>query len=76
MIYAPYVVDLSQEVGSPAAVDACVDLEEYCRAWERALSGRPRHIPNVKIVDYYVGAEELRFLHTLYESKDRTFRRK
>ena len=76
MLYAPPVIDLTEDKISCASVDAAADLQEYARCWQRALSGYPLHFDNVLVKEYFVGMEELAALQAMYNCKDKFFKRK
>lgn len=71
MVFAPPLIDLTDDAHASAAVDATVDLHEYACCWQRALSGKPVHFDSLEIKEYFIGAEELKALQTLYDATDK-----
>lgn len=56
-------------------VDTRVDLNEYARAWKRALLGKPLHFDSVNIVNYFVSDEEVKYMATMHAAKDGSYAR-
>lgn len=74
MLYAPYRgVDKFNGV---AAVDTGIQLYQYAKAMQRALAGQPLHYDTVKVVNYFVGIDELRVVDNMYTAQDPHFGRR
>lgn len=71
MLYCPYRGEKGAH--EPASVDIGVQLYHYAMAWKRALTGEPLHFDKVEVVNYFIDADELRVLDTMYTTQDPNF---